>query len=193
MRRIISVLCLSLVCLAISVKGQDSRQKEKWRAIALPQEMVMAVAVPQPDCPLAFENLMAIRYLDGYLAGHGDETYQLRNRGSKPIRAYKVASFVTSLDHALDASEVGWPTDTTNRLLMPGQAAPLSGEGHELEIVPLTEELRDKLKLRGPMKGILYFMVVRVEFADGTTYNDEKTFKALEAFQNSLGLKLDRN
>lgn len=193
MRYFISALCFLCLCISSSASGQQTAHGERWHVVAIPPEIMMAVAMPQPDCPLKIEKLTAIRHLDGNLAGYGGNSYELRNRGTKPIRAYKVASFITSLEDAGSVSEVEWRGGETSEWLMPGQATPRPGEGHEAEFVPLTEELRDKLKLRGPMKGVLYFMVVRVEFADGTTYSDEKMFKALEAFQNSLGLKLDRN
>lgn len=46
------------------------------------------------------------------------------------------------------------------------------------EIVPLSKELSEKLRLKEEMKGIVVLMVVSVEFSDGTKYDDEKTFKA---------------
>jgi hypothetical protein len=69
--------------------------------------------------------------------------FKLRNRGKKPIRAYMVA--------AIGLSEWEWKSPNSAHYIMPGQVAALPGE--EGEEVPLTEDLRDKLKLRGPMKG----------------------------------------
>ena len=60
----------------------------------------------------------------------------------------------------------------------------------EIEIVPLTKEVREKLKLEGPMKGVTILMVVSVEYADGTSYNDEITSKALENYFELVGGKV---
>src|SRR6266545_848441 len=40
----------------------------------------------------------------------------------------------------------------------------------------------EKLKLEGPMVGLVCLMVARVEFDDGTVYSDESTYKALQAY-----------
>lgn len=55
------------------------------------------------------------------------------------------------------------------------------------EIVPLTDELREKLKLKGEMKSIVILMIVNVEFTDGTEYSDEKTYQAMQIFMDDLG------
>ncbi len=76
---------------------------------------------------------------------------------------------------------------------MPGQTVPLSSRDKQDEVVPLTEELRDKLKLRAPMKAVIVLMVTAVEFTDGTTYNDEPTQKALETYLEGLSSRADPN
>ncbi len=78
----------------------------------------------------------------------------------------------------------GWPRKVTDEVVMPGQLVPL-GEGN-YEIVPLTEELRDKLNLRGPMTGVGILMITKVTFADGTVYDARPTYKALCAYLANL-------
>lgn len=69
---------------------------------------------------------------------------------------------------------------------MPGKLVPLGG-ADDYEVVPLTEELRDKLKLRGPARaGIVTYIVVKVRFADGTTYDAEPMSEALRAYTVKL-------
>lgn len=76
-----------------------------------------------------------------------------------------------------------WSEQFTKKLLMPGEKA----EGtDDVEIVSLSNELRDKLNLKGPMRSILVLMVVRVEFADGSTYSAESTYEALKKYTEKL-------
>jgi hypothetical protein len=64
--------------------------------------------------------------------------------------------------------------------LMPGQRL-MVGE-QSLEIIELTSELRDQLKLAGPVRAVVILLVESVEFADGSVFNDRKTVKALEGY-----------
>ena len=50
----------------------------------------------------------------------------------------------------------------------------MAAAGREIEFVPLTDELRERFKLKGPMKAVGVFMVVRVEFIDGSVYSNEQ-------------------
>jgi hypothetical protein len=68
--------------------------------------------------------------------------------------------------------------------------APQPGEVREVEIVPLTEDLRDKLKLRGPMTAVSVFIILRVEFEDGSVYSDERAFAALQEYFERVGASL---
>jgi len=117
------------------------------------------------------------------LDGDWGEISEVRNQGAKPIRAYTVAWLTT----AGTGNIVEWRGGVTDVMLMPGQTSPRSGEGKEIEIVPLTDKLRDTLKFRRPMQAVAVFMIVSVEFTDETTYNDAPTFKALETYFERVG------
>jgi len=54
----------------------------------------------------------------------------------------------------------------------------------------MTDDLRERLKFRGPMKAVSVFMVVRLEFADGSVYSDEPTLKALQEYFEQVGAKV---
>jgi len=117
----------------------------------------------------------------------GANLYQLRNRSAKPIRSFTVSY---TFDGGPGGSW-GWEGGTTGELIMPGQCVP-SARDSDYEIISLTEELRDKLKLRGPMRGVVIYMVERVEFADGSIYSDEATAKALRQYLDDLSFKAER-
>jgi hypothetical protein len=58
----------------------------------------------------------------------------------------------------------------------------------QAEIVPLTPTIREKLKLAGPIQGIYMWMVVSVEYADGSHF-EERGYEAVQdylAIVNSL-------
>jgi hypothetical protein len=61
--------------------------------------------------------------------------------------------------------------------LMPGEK-PLVGESSR-RIVGLSPDLKERLKLAGPMRVIVVLVVAKVEYADGSAFSDMKTVKAL--------------
>jgi len=173
---------LFLLCVVIVGVGQirglaQSEISTKARFVSIPREVAFPVVAFQPDCPLQFENVILLARPEG----GGDPSFRLRNRGIKPIQAATFAMWTS----AGGGSTGNWSGKTTSQLVMPGQLVPLSEE-EEREIIPLTKELREKMQLNGPMKAVVVFMVLRVEFSDGTVYSDEQTFKSLEKYLNGL-------
>jgi hypothetical protein len=125
----------------------------------------------QPECKLKFEEVKFLAGVDG-----GDSPSVLvRNVGTRPIRSFTVGG--------------AWGTETwseefTKKLFMPGERTVPGND--DTEILPLSKELRDKLKLDGPMKAVFVLMVVRVEYADGSVYSAEPTYKAFLKFAEEL-------
>ena len=186
MRRSLTFMCILVFCSGSASSGQELNGQTKQRAVIVPPDIILTVIAHQPDCPLQLTKALHI----AYLGGGGGEIHQVENRGAKAIRAYAVAELIsTGTGNRVDDYRAG---GTKSKLLMPGQTSPHSA-GTEVELILLTDELRDKLKLRRPMKAVAVFMIVRVEFADGTEYNDEATFKALQAYFERVGAKVDTN
>jgi hypothetical protein len=174
------LLCLSSVSMAY---GQDTAQTKKERAFVVPPEHVLPAVVSQPDCPLKFENVKVLYYLDGGMA----DSFELRNRGTKPIRDYTVAWYSSYGN----ASVMKKPIKEAGTLILPGALAPQDGVEGDVEIVPIPDQFNKKFKLKDrPMDGVVMFMVVRVEFADGTTYNNEAASSALREYFESVSDKL---
>lgn len=184
--RIIIASCLIFLCGSEAVsQSQQGERVEKNRYVVVPREIILTTVVSQPDSPLQFENVKDLGRING---SGGGVCFQLRNRGSKPIRGVSFA--VLSTSSGLWYSD-GWSGKLTGEVVMPGQIVPLSNGDKRDEVVPLTEELRDKLKIRGPMRAVILLMVTAVEFTDGTTYNDELTQKALETYLEGLSSRAD--
>lgn len=176
MRRTVLCFLWMCVCAIITVHGQGSNERERRHHVVMPSEQVLLAVASQTDCPLRIESpKLLLRVKDEQRA----YSFDLWNRGTKPIRGYTIA--------AVGSGE--WSVTDPTYLLMPGQKE-IDPEDDKIEIVPLSEVLRDKLKWRGRMKAVVILMIVRVEFADGTVYNDEPTYKALKDHLDDLYLRL---
>ncbi|HEX8072942.1 MAG TPA: hypothetical protein VF546_23555 [Pyrinomonadaceae bacterium] len=180
MRRNIYNLTLVLLMSCITWPAQGVGQ-EKRQYVVVPAERALPAIAAQPGCPIQFEDVKLIVYVDG--KGGGGPSFRLRNRSTKPIRSVSFAWIRTDGGYFLSA----WPRANTSTLVMPDQLVPLNETGEQEEAVPLTDDLAEKFDLRGPMQRIEIFMVVRVVFSDGTTYNAEPLAKALRAHAANLG------
>jgi hypothetical protein len=163
-------LCLMAICAMTTANGQQSSSQDEHQFVVLPSDQGLLLIASQPDCPLKFEDAKLLMNLKG----HWVKSFELHNQGTKPIRAYTVASIGTN--------EWGWEAPDPTHYIMPGQIAPPLGEEEGKDkIVPLTKELREKLKLQGPMKGIVALIVKRVEYADGSVF-EEKAYESQEEY-----------
>jgi hypothetical protein len=179
MKHLIKVMWLVCIC-AMSVLAQQGESPTR-KFVEIPREIGLPLIAIQPNCPIKIEQ---VRLVAGVEGGSTDIS-RLRNISAKPIRSVTIASSSGSLiTYARDKGV----------LVMPGQLVPkLSEENLKCkecvkdEIVPLTDELREKLKLKGEMKSIVILMIVNVEFTDGTKYDDEKTYQAMQILMDNLG------
>lgn len=178
--RYVSILSLALVFALVPAKGQQIDKGKKNQYVVVPAETILLSIANQPDSPLQFEQA---KYL-AHIGGGGGPSYQLRNRGTKPIRAFTVAS--------LNTSGTGGSWGLTEAAIMPGQLVPIQSDPDD-EIVPLTDELRRKLNLQGTTKAVVVLMVVRVEYKDGTTYDDSPKYKVLQSYFEGMAEKLQSN
>ena len=175
-----TIVTLSVVLFgATSVCAQQASQP-KIRAVEIPREVSLVSGAYQPNCPLQFENA---KFLAG-VEGGGLTAYDLRNRGTKPIGRISIGDST--------GSRWSWDVAKEHGPVMPGQLVPPWSAEDWIQTVPLTDELREKLKLRPPMKGVLVLMVIRVEFTDGTVYDDEPVFLALQSYFEHVGSELLR-
>ena len=169
MRQKLIILYFVFVCSA-GANGQNADRQKNSKFVVVPSEQVLMTTAEQPGCPLQFEEVKFLAAVDG----GGSPSFEIRNKGTKPIRSFTVGGPDWTMT---------WSEQFTKKLLMPGEKA----EGtDDVEIVSLSNELRDKFNLKGPMRSILVIMVVRVEFADGSTYNAESTYEALKKYIDKL-------
>ena len=151
--------------------AQDQNKLQRLDYVIVPSESVLLVAASQPDCPSEIAESKLLNLVDG--SRQAAFQYELRNRGTKPIIGVSV--------WALNSDGTGGgPLSNGHSFiasLMPGKKI-LVGEPSR-KIVGLTPELRERLKLAGPMRVIVVLVVAKVEYADGSAFSDMKTVKAL--------------
>lgn len=176
-----ATLILVFVSFTLAVRGQQSEVQKQRRYVVVPSESVMLVIASQPDCPLKFDGAKLLLSADDNAWG---ASYELRNRGTKPIQTFSAVMW-TSYG---SGGTVGSRGRIGSNLIMPGETV----NGGNDEIVPLTKELRDSLKLRGPMKAIVVLMIENIKFADGSSYDDKVTSQALLAYFSEPAGKVDR-
>jgi hypothetical protein len=139
---LLTLMCLGIVC---STLAQQPKEQQKERFVAVPSEQALMVVASQPECGIYFDELRFITSIDGL---GSSPSFIVRNNGSKPIREFTIGGPDWTMT---------WSEKFTKRLLMPGQRA--FEDDSNLEIVPLTEKLKEKLELSGPMS-VLVVMVI---------------------------------
>jgi hypothetical protein len=178
MRRQAFFQCVLVIFISLGVtSAQVKDQPQKQRYIVVPRERTLVTVASQQECPLHIENAQLLLNVDK--SWDFNYLYRLRNEGDKPIRAFTIV-YLTSegIGGILHDGRL------KNQWLMPGQVIPFKREAENRTVIPLTEELREKLKLGPPAKSLVILMVESVEFADGTKFSDAKNFEALrEHFQ----------
>lgn len=171
------VICFVLIHLVLVGRafGQSAEGQVDRRVVIVPASVVLPVVASQPDCPLQIEDVKFFKYLSG---GGNAETYRVRNKGTKSIRSYTIGAWNTV--------GTGWENEhVIDGTLLPNQVFVPTG-GYEVEVVELTESLRNQLKLRGEMQVIVVFIIARIEYADGSIWSNEATYKALKAHLDKI-------
>lgn len=177
-------LFLLLSCLANTASGQESKRDESQSYVIVPNELILLVIASQPEAPIRIEAASLLMSVDGRDLA---VTYKLYNSGAKPIR-YLTPAMWTSFGTGGTLTGSGPSSGAiTGQLIQPGQTIK---QDSNYIIVPLTPELREKLKLRGPVKAMVALMVKNITFADGTTYSDDSTFTATQAYFEDLSDKM---
>jgi hypothetical protein len=170
MRSGITIFFIVILC-ASSTTAQDQNDPKRTRYVIIPSDSVVLAAASQPDCPIVIEDIKLLNPVDG--SRRAAFQYQLKNRGTKPVRYVSV--------YALDSAGTGggplYNGHVMDKPLVPGQKL-LAGE-QSPQIVELTPELRERLKLSGPLRVIVTLLVAAVEYTDGSVFDDRKTVKAL--------------
>ena len=184
MRRVISTVLLLVFVFFASSTNLAQEATNKAKAIVIPSEIYMPTIVAQPDCPLKIEKAIVGKMLDG-----AERTFfQARNAGSKPIVFFQIDMLVSS-GGGITAI---FPYKRSQGSVPPGKVAPPGMNEESIEFVALSEDLKEKLHVRGKMKAIVFFMVIKVEFEDGSTYDATPLLNSLEEHLRMFEDKYDK-
>lgn len=148
----------------------QSKQGEVDLAVVVPKEIALLLSAYQPNCSLKVEQAE----LHAYLKGGSVPDLKLKHQGTIPIKNFKVAY--------VDSTGSGGSWTISRKTVLPGQIITVSEESPSVRIIPLSDDLRGKLQLNGGMKGTIVFIVVRIEYADGTIYDDERLYEAIKKY-----------
>ena len=150
------------------------------KVITIPRTLVLPVVVDQPGCPMRLEKVSFVSLLEG---GSGDVEYSFKYTGAKPLQSYTIAWLTIGGAGAVFT----YKAKNAAEKIQPNESIPkLHPDPTSVENVPLTDELRRKLRLDGPLQGIAILMIVRLDYADGTGYNDESIYKELVEYLGNL-------
>lgn len=186
MRHSLLISSLLILCTTGAVNGQRDQQNDIRSYVTVPSENMLLVVASQPLAPIRFEDTKLLISVDGRELAI---SYKLHNLGAKPIR-YATSVMWTSLGTGGTLSGSGPSSGAIgDKLLMPGEARNEESPG---AIIPLSDETREKLKLRGSMRAIVVLMVQSVAFADGSIYRDDATCKSLQSYFEELSDKVER-
>jgi hypothetical protein len=170
------IVFLFITSLAVSSSYSQQRQKRKY--VAAPAENIFLAIASQPECPLKIENARMLLSIEGNRPIY---QYRLINRGPRPIHYFTVVAWYSGGTGGTLSNPAPWDGRITKRLLMPGHIAP-DKRDQDIEVVPLTAELRTKLGLSDSMKVVAVLLVDHVTFADASTYDNRKASQALGDF-----------
>src|SRR6266542_6948631 len=172
----IALSCLVCFWVGVSVWAHQSSEEPKF--VISPSDTYLLAVISHPDCPIQIENAKLLLFI-----GRGcnwGASHQLRNVGTKPLRIHSITLSMWT------AQGVGatWEdlSQDSEKAVSPGELIPIREDDRKIEIVPLTDEIRDKLRLRGPLRAVVVLMIEQVRFSDGSVYSDERTSKALKSY-----------
>lgn len=179
------ILLLSLICFLSAGTGQAQRKVEDRKFVIAPKESFLLTVVAQPDCPIQIENAKLLFFI-----GPGSSwgaSYRLRNSGTKPLRIQSITlSMWTATGVGSTWQEL--PQEEYN-FISPSQVIKTKEDPRKIEIIPLTDEIRDRLKLRGPLKAIVVLMIEQIKFLDGSVYSAESVSKDLQSYFSTIELQ----
>jgi hypothetical protein len=146
---------------------QNSRDR---RSVSIPRDILLPVSVYQPDSPLK------LTYVDMRKPLSRGNIFPLviyRNESRKSIKGYSISLGGGNILTERDLPKEEWIHPNKELII---------GEPANYPLVPLSDELRKELDLQGTMWGLWPFMILRVEFSDGSVYDDTKTHNSLRTY-----------
>jgi hypothetical protein len=171
---ILIVILLTIINIEKTIFGQQLRPQEKDNNhvhMYVPKEVVLPIVVPQKESPLKIEEISI------YIKNNKIEyLLSVKNKGRKAIKgfAYGVIGKESGSLYSFTAKPLINPNQKVSNTLAKNS-----------KITPLTPEIKEIFKIydNGRLQEILLFIITEIEFEDGSTFSDLKTFDLIEKFR----------
>ena len=157
------------ISLSFSVLDPTIRQLGMDKRVVAPPDKFLLVVASQPDCPLQLEMNRLLLGVDPGVQPKFE--FRIKNIGKKPIARYTV-SYRTSL--ATGGTLSGGRSLT--KALLPGEV--VAGFKKDSQVVPLSDEIRQRLRLDKDEPMLVVLMVENVVFDDGSSYDASHVSKS---------------
>jgi len=135
----------------------------------VPRSYVLPFVASQPESPIKITKFFVTRDSSGKILTR----YEVKNISDKPVKSYVLARLYND-NTGIIAPGV---QPQGNKLLLPG------GRVRNYDVDFSNPRMASLSKER--MEKILFILVAKVEFADGSVYEDEKVVGAFEQFSES--------
>ncbi len=168
------IIWLVIVNMETVVLAQQPELKdENYNSVYMPvpKQIVLPLVVSQPESPLTIEDVSI------YIKNGSVEYFlSVKNRGGKAIKGfgYGIIGKQSGSLYSFTAKPLINPNQTISNVL-----------DKNVMVIPLTPEIKKAFKIydNGRLQEVLFFIITEIEFTDGSTFNDLKTFDLLEKFR----------
>ncbi len=174
MKSSFAMMLLACCISATPLFGQEKADRKAGQYFVIPPNILLLAIASQPECPLLIESARILRSSDAKSPGFYN--YQVRNRGTRAI-----TSFTLSIWYS-DATGATLNPVRLEQELLPTQSIVFPFKNDEFELVPLTDELRDKQRLNKPYETLAVIMVEYVHFSDGSIYHAEELSSVVQNY-----------
>lgn len=163
---------LALTTILIVTTGVAmSQQRPKYETV--PNHLALLAVASQVNCPLKIEDPIFLKRVN---QPEVLIKYRLRNVSNKPIRFISVM-----IQNASGGNENFMPLGRSGRLL-PNETIESAKEGIDYDVVGVYKPSQKAEPSGEALKTLYILLVQKVEFINGTTYDDTRTLDAVFRF-----------
>ncbi len=163
---------LALMVILIVTSGvATSQQRPKYETV--PDHTVLLAIASQANCPLKIEDATFLKRVD---QPEVLIKYRVRNVSNKPI------SFIgVMIQNSSGSNENFMPLGRSGKLL-PNETLDSARLGIDYDLVNASKSVQKPAASGEALKTIYILLVEKVQFTDGSTYEDNRTLDALFRF-----------
>jgi len=158
--------------LMVATGSAMSQQRPKYETV--PDHTALLAIASQANCPLKIESATFLKRVD---QPEVLIKYRLRNVSNKPIRFVSVM-----IQNSSSGGGNSMPMPRAKKVLLPNETLESEREGVDYDIVGVYKSGQKPATSDEALKTLYILLVEKVEFTDGTTYDDTRTLDAVFRF-----------